>query len=504
MTKPAELEQVASPMADEHVHSMLKEMEQLRADVARDSGTVVAKWQPNLGDESFHDAAANLAAYLALRSRDLSDLQESLAQFGLSSLGRCEGHVMATLQAVCATLARLAGQSGPDYPDETEWQACENLLTARKQNLFAAEGATVGIMVTMPSDAAQDPAMVERLVLEGMTCARINLAHDDREVWTAIVQNVRRAAGKLGRRCQILMDLEGPKCRIEQVYPEKPERLYAGDKLLLLAEGAMPHADDPPAMRISFSQVVAQLAVGTPVWLDDGKLRCEVTHRLSRGCLLDVIGVRAKGFRIRPDKGVNLPGVPLDLPPLSQDDLRHLDFVVDHADMIGYSFVQRPQDITLLDAHLAALRPDRALLPLCLKIETAEAVRNLPRLIVEAASKRPAAVMIARGDLAVNLGFARMVEIQEEILWLCEAAATPVVWATQVLDDLVKEGLATRAEATDAAMAQRAECVMLNKGPHLTEAIAFLRDVFTRMDRHQAKKIARFSPLHSWPLVSLG
>jgi pyruvate kinase len=115
-----------------------------------------------------------------------------------------------------------------------------------------------------------------------------------------------------------------------------------------------------------------------------------------------------------------------------------------------------------------------------------------------AAGRRPLAVMIARGDLAVELGFARLSEIQEEILWLCEAAHVPVIWATQVLDSFVSDGAPTRAEATDAAMSQRAECVMLNKGPYLVEAITFLRDVLRRMDRHQSKKSARFGALQSW------
>ena len=115
-------------------------------------------------------------------------------------------------------------------------------------------------------------------------------------------------------------------------------------------------------------------------------------------------------------------------------------------------------------------------MPLVLKIETIDSVRNLPQLIVQAAGTRPTAVMIARGDLAVELGHLRLAEVQEEILWLCEAARVPVIWATQVLDDLVKDGLPSRAEITDAAMAQRAECVMLNKGPHMTEAMRFLSD----------------------------
>ena len=121
--------------------------------------------------------------------------------------------------------------------------------------------------------------------------------------------------------------------------------------------------------------------------------------------------------------------------------------------------------------------------PLVLKIETRLAVENLPQLIVQCAGRRPMAVMIARGDLAVELGFGRLSEIQEEILWLCDAAHVPVIWATQVLDNFVTDGVPTRAEATDAAMSQRAECVMLNKGPFLVDAVTFLKDVLRRMEQ---------------------
>ena len=133
-----------------------------------------------------------------------------------------------------------------------------------------------------------------------------------------------------------------------------------------------------------------------------------------------------------------------------------------------------------------------------LKIETPLALRNLPDLIVTAGGTVPVGVMIARGDLAVEIGFDRLSEIQEEILWLCEAAQVPVIWATQVLEGMVRDGQASRAEVTDAAMSQRAECVMLNKGPHVVEAVRFLRGVLTRMDRHQTKKSPRLGPLHLW------
>jgi pyruvate kinase len=160
--------------------------------------------------------------------------------------------------------------------------------------------------------------------------------------------------------------------------------------------------------------------------------------------------------------------------------------------------VQRPEDVALLQTELASRLNGKALPPLVLKIETRLAVANLPSLIVQAAAKQPLAVMIARGDLAVELGYERLAEMQEEILWLCEAAHVPVIWATQVLENLAKKGIPSRAEVTDAAMAERAECVMLNKGPYIVEAVTLLDNVLKRMQEHQTKKTAQLRALKSW------
>ena len=106
--------------------------------------------------------------------------------------------------------------------------------------------------------------------------------------------------------------------------------------------------------------------------------------------------------------------------------------------------------------------------------------------------------MIARGDLAVECGYERMAEIQEEILWLCEAAHIPAIWATQVLEHLAKDGQPSRAEVTDAAMGERAECVMLNKGPYLCDAVEALDDILQRMQDYQVKKSATLRRLKRW------
>ena len=119
------------------------------------------------------------------------------------------------------------------------------------------------------------------------------------------------------------------------------------------------------------------------------------------------------------------------------------------------------------------------------------AVKNLPEIILGTIGRHSLGIMIARGDLAVELGSARLAEIQEELLWLCEAAHVPVIWAKQVLESIAKKGTKSRAEFTDAAMAVRAECVMLNKGPYILDALEALLNVMTRMEEHQHKKFPR-------------
>jgi pyruvate kinase len=133
--------------------------------------------------------------------------------------------------------------------------------------------------------------------------------------------------------------------------------------------------------------------------------------------------------------------------------------------------------------------------------EIAEALETLRDDIVaaeRAAQDRPAGVMIARGDLAVEVGPERLAEVQEEVLWLCEAAHLPAVWATQVLESLAKSGFPSRAEITDAAMGGRAECVMLNKGPRIVDAIGTLDSILRRMATHQVKKTALLRRLTAW------
>jgi pyruvate kinase len=122
------------------------------------------------------------------------------------------------------------------------------------------------------------------------------------------------------------------------------------------------------------------------------------------------------------------------------------------------------------------------------KIENKEAFENLPFILLEGMKRDKIGVMIARGDLAVEIGFERISEVQNQILWFCEAAHIPVIWATQVLENLAKTGIPTRAEISDVVQGVQAECIMLNKGPYINDAIKMLKNILIRMEAHSFKK----------------
>jgi pyruvate kinase len=229
------------------------------------------------------------------------------------------------------------------------------------------------------------------------------------------------------------------------------------------------------------------------IWFDDGKIGGVIELVDREEMVVRITVARPDGAKLEADKGINLPDSALRLPALTAKDIADLEFVVRHADLVGLSFIRRPEDVRALQAELTRLNAQK--IGTVLKIETRTAFEHLPAILLEAMRGGSVGVMIARGDLAVECGWERLAEVQEEILWVCEAGHIPVIWATQVLENLAKRGVPSRAEITDAAMGERAECVMLNKGPHLLEAVGVLDDILRRMEAHQIKKSARLRRL---------
>jgi pyruvate kinase len=575
----------------------------------------LAKVHPDL-----RASARNLLAYMAMRQRDIRDLQQQLSELGLSSLGRAERDVLGSIHAVRGALCRFVDDDNR-CPDG-QMRSFEQSAQRSKMHVDDLLGQTLHdrdarIMVTLPSEAADDAELVYELIVAGMDIARINSAHDDESVWLRLVDNFRRASAKAGRECKITMDLAGPKIRtgplrpgpgVIRIRPKRDARgrviaprrlrfvaddssgllcgnntvpvprtciedarvgdrikfkdargkkralkvvqkdadelrlecfrtayLAAGTKLKLHSAtgdtvttfrvGDLPPSEEPiilsegdtlllhsqqipgeptqlgadgsvlESAHIACSQpdVLRSIAPGDPVRLNDGKIEGIVKSIDAEGLDIQITRAKPTGSRLRSDKGINFPGSNIIQEGLTDSDKTNLKFIAQHADAVSLSFVRAPADILALQLELKKY-PQRQI-GIIVKVETVKAFKDLPRLLLAAMCHYPVGVMIARGDLAVESGWERLAEIQEEILWLCEAAHVPVIWATQVLEQKTKSGQPSRAEITDAAMSQRADCVMLNKGPHILAAIRMLDDILRRMQSHQHKKTSQLRKL---------
>lgn len=306
------------------------------------------------------------------------------------------------------------------------------------------------------------------------------------------------AAVELLRSEQIL----GQSRLTEISHVEQPLILRVGDLLIVTDEK---EAGRPPRragngeiieaahIPCTLPEAFAYVKEGERIAFDDGAIWGMVRKARPTHLEVEITHAGLAGEKLGSDKGINLPDTDLGLSPLTPKDLRDLQFALESAQMVGLSFVHTPEDVRELAEKLREAGKQN--LGILLKIETRASFENLPRILLAALQAPPVGVMVARGDLAVEMGFERMAEVQEEILWLCEAAHVPVIWATQVLENLTKKGIPSRAEVTDAAMSARAECVMLNKGPHIVESVRFLAGIHERMKYHQEKKMAMLRKL---------
>lgn len=465
----------------EFIDTLLKELANKMRAFVKENENLLASLHP-LQKAS----AENLLQYLILRNEDIRSLQDRLHNQGLSSLASSESHVMRQLQMI---LRRL----GNDIPDTElsgmDYMKGKKLISVRSREMFGSK-KTSGIpfiMVTFDTDFGENYNLVKRLILSGMNIARINCAHDDEEIWTKMIDNVKRAAEETGIPCKIYMDLAGPKLRTSILGKGRKDRMISvkeGEEIFL----AENDSDFDPLVKVigcDEKGILNDLKCGDRILFDDGLIEsviCEVKNGIA---LMKVQRISAKKSILKSEKGINFPDSKLLIPALTPYDISILPYVCKNSDLIGFSFVREDEDVKLLQEKIRSHNSNANII---LKIETSEAVNNLPSLLIQGMKDKCFGVMIARGDLAVEIGFERMSEIQEEILWICEAAHVPVIWATQVLETLNKSGIATRSEVTDAAHSIMSECVMLNKGEYIIDVIRTLLDILKRSGTHHVKK----------------
>ena len=225
---------------------------------------------------------------------------------------------------------------------------------------------------------------------------------------------------------------------------------------------------------------------GDPVYFDDGKIKGVIEKKLADKLKVRIIHASSGAANLKADKGINFPESGLDISGLTQKDKEDLKFIAKHGDTVNFSFVNSPQDVEDMLNELEILGV-KDVLGIILKIETQRGYDNLSQILFAAMKTKKIGVMIARGDLAIEAGWKRMGSIQKEMIAICNASHVPVVWATQVLENLAKKGLPSRSEITDAVNATTAECVMLNKGPHIIEAIQLLNQLIESSEVYQDK-----------------
>ena len=559
---------------------------------------------------NYTQSAKNLIHYLALRSFDITNLQEKLDEIGLPISPESKNsilHRMLNFKTIINSLLNI------DLPvnEETHLtnKEAKKIQDRNSQVIFGTikNNRKTAIMITQPTEAATDKKFVESLLKLGMDCARINCAHDDQIVWKQIINNIKEVENE----CKIGMDLAGLKIRTGKITPGakvihinpkkdilgkiiaparvwlapegiaapkgkhvdavitvnekwinksekgakivfkdargKKRKIHIDEKesngiwglcnksafvtietilnvffekkttfevhtvhnlepleaIIFLSKGDLLRLDKEaipgnPAV-VDASGNVTEIAhisstspeflnnvlVGDPIFFDDGKIGGIVIEAHSKYLIVEITNAKKKGGKLRADKGVNIPSSKIDFAGLTEKDKKDLKFIVENADIVNFSFVNNKQDVAALLEELKKLNAE---IGIVLKIETAEGFRNLPSILLKAMENYPVGVMIARGDLAIETGWKNFAIIQEEIIQMCDAAHLPDIWATQVLENLTKKGIPTRAEITDAAMAQRATCVMLNKGPYLEQTVRMLDQILCKMQRIQNKK----------------
>lgn len=485
----------------EDVRILYEQMEAFYEEIVTRGNYYFDLWKDNIKREEFVESARNLLYYLTVRRRDIRQLQKSLIPWGLSSLGRLESKTIPTLEAVLASLKEMNGMKA-DHPPISHFLLGEERLRKNTNCIFTEEEEDryTRIMVTLDSSFMEKKNIAEKLIEKGMNIARINCSHDNEEIWLDMINKVRAASEKRNKPVKIEVEISGPKVRTSFVYTEnKNPRVSSGDMIHLCKDSKNfdAHKDAKIHIGIHAQEVFDSLDIGDQVSIDDGTVACDIISKDDDGVMLLVKRVNGDTLRVKSEQGVNFPSTNFDMNLITEKDRACIEFACKHADIIGFSFVKSRQDIKEIRKELAKHLGDKAKdMPIMVKIETVQAVENLPGIILEAASTNPTCVMIARGDLAVESGYSRLGELQQEILWVCEASDTPVIWATEVLANQIKRGIPTRAEISDAAESSRAECVMLNKGPHMLEGLELLTDILGKMKEHHFKKTPMLRPLN--------
>ena len=298
--------------------------------------------------------------------------------------------------------------------------------------------------------ASSAPAVIARLIRAGMDAARINFSHGDRKDHISRIGMIRKEARKAGKQIAIIQDLQGPKLRVGDMKDDAAP-LRRGDTVMLTSKKLMGTSS---IISVTYPRLRKDLKSGDTVLFDDGRLELKVTGKSAAGLICTVV----RGGVLKSHKGINLPGSRISLPSLTHKDREDLLFGIEQGvDYVALSFVRSASDIEHARRYI---RKHGADIPIIAKIEKPEAIRNLEEIIYAADG-----IMVARGDLGVEMPPEQVPLLQKKIITACNKAEKPVITATQMLESMIERPQPTRAEASDVANAilDGTDCVMLSE-----------------------------------------
>ncbi|MDW7773880.1 MAG: pyruvate kinase [Desulfobulbaceae bacterium] len=330
--------------------------------------------------------------------------------------------------------------------------------------------------------ASRSPGILEKMIMEGMDIARINFSHGDPEGHREIIANVRAAAERTGRQVAIMGDLPGPKIRIGRLEKE-PMELDAEDMFILTVGES---ADGIGRIRVNFDPLPQVVKKGDILFLDDGLIQVEVVTvtALDVGCRVMV------GGELRSHKGLNLPGISLGIKAFTREDREWLQFAREQKlDAISQSFVESAEDIEEVREAAGSMDYDPFIIA---KIERAQALSN-----IDAVLRTADGIMIARGDLGVEVPIEQIAGIQKDLIHRANQTGKPVITATQMLESMTGNRRPTRAEVTDVANAilDGTDCVMLSGesaiGRYPVDAVRMLARIAVVVEPKLSRTAAR-------------
>jgi pyruvate kinase len=314
-----------------------------------------------------------------------------------------------------------------------------------------------------------------KMILAGLDVVRFNFSHSQTDTLGPVIEMVRGLSDELNVPIAILGDLRGPRIRVGEIEGGSVE-LKTGQRICLTPQ---PIVGNQSQISVSFSQLAGDVRIGSSILLDDGNLELKVEEIKDNG---DVICPVVIGGRLSSHRGLNLPGVRVSLPSITKKDYADIDFAIAHKfDFLALSFVQSADDVRQLNAYLAS---EGVKIPVIAKIEKQSALGDIDEIVREAYG-----VMVARGDLALEMSIQDVPIAQKRIIAACRRAAIPVITATQMLESMIEQHKPTRAEATDVANAilDGTDALMLSAetaiGHYPVETIAVMSAIAMRTEQ---------------------